>query len=259
MRLDRRALLSSAAHRPWPLPRGPALLGQTWNDLLFAHWEVPPEGVAPLLPRPLVLETRQGRAWVGLTAFLLNGLRLRGWPAVPGLSRFPELNLRTYVRAGGRPGVYFFSLDAGHALAVAGARAAFFLPYYRARIDMKKKGESLTFSCRRAHPGAPAAAFSAAYQPAGPPAKSAPGTIEHWLTERYCFFTVGPGGHLYRGDLHHPPWPLQPASGAVVQNTVASAAGVRLPDRPPLLHYARRLAVAVWAPKRVPRAEAGAA
>lgn len=107
---------------------------QCWRDLLFAHWPVPAESLRRLVPAGLTLQEFEGRAWVGVTPFLLTGLRPRALPAIPGLSRFPEINVRTYVTAQDRPGVFFFSLDAGSTLAVIAARALYSLPYFRARF-----------------------------------------------------------------------------------------------------------------------------
>lgn len=209
---------------------------QTWNDLLFAHWPVPASQVRPLLPRTLTLDTHEGRAWIGITPFVLSGLRLKGLPPLPGGSSFPEVNVRTYVIRGGRPGIHFLSLDAGHALAVAAARVAFLLPYFQARMDVRRNGEGLSFASRRG-----AAVFSAEYAPAGPAFTPSSGSLEHWLTERYCFFTGS-----YRCDIHHRPWVLKPARGTILRNTLARAAGIRLPDTAPLLHYSKGVRVDVW-------------
>src|SRR5688572_23068397 len=109
--LQRRAL-EEVEHRPWPLPARPWLMGQTWHHLLFAHWRADPSTIDRLLPPPLVAQRRDGSAWLGITPFMVAGLRLRGTPPVPWLSWFPELNLRTYVEVNGKPGISFFSLDA---------------------------------------------------------------------------------------------------------------------------------------------------
>jgi len=224
------------------------ILRQTWNDLLFAHWELPPAALRPLLPRGLALDTYRGKAWVGITPFFLSGLRLKGFPPLPGFSRFPELNLRTYVVRNGRPGVWFFSLDAGRAWAVAGARMAFFLPYFRAKMDFVREGNLFRARSRRAHPGAPAAVFAADYAPEGPSFTAAAGSLEHFLVERYRLYAAGPGGRLLACDIRHPSWVLRSARAKISRNTLASAAGIRLPDGPPLLHYSSGVRVGVWAP-----------
>jgi uncharacterized protein YqjF (DUF2071 family) len=223
---------------------------QSWHDLLFAHWDVDREAIAPLLPSELTLDTHEGRAWLGVVPFRMSGIRLRGLPPIPGTSAFPELNVRTYVTHGGRPGVWFFSLDATNPLAVAVARTWFQLPYFRAQMRCDPDGEDIDYESRRTHRGAPAGEFRARYGPAGPTYSSERGTLEHWLTERYCLYAQAPRG-LLRGEIHHLPWPLQPAWAEIEANTMAAAAGIELPNSEPLLHFARRIDVPCWAPVRV--------
>lgn len=222
------------------------VMKQTWSDLLFAHWALPPAALRPLLPRGLVLDTHQGRAWVGITPFVLSGLRLRGLPALPGLSAFPELNLRTYVTRRGRPGVWFFSLDAGRAWAVAGARLAFFLPYFKARMEVSRRDGTIRFRSRRAGPAS--AAFAADYAPEGPAFTAAPGSLEHFLVERYRLYATAPGGALTRVEIRHRPWILRRARATISRNTIADAAGIRLPGEPPILRYSEGVRVDVGAP-----------
>src|SRR5919202_1981641 len=113
--------LPNAAHRPWPLPPRPWVLAMQWHDLLFMHGPVPPALLRPLIPPALELETFDGTAWLGITPFRMAGTRPRFVPPLPWVSAFPELNVRTYVTAEGKPGVWFFSLDAGNPLAARGA------------------------------------------------------------------------------------------------------------------------------------------
>src|SRR6266404_10006502 len=131
------AVLQEVAHRPWPMPAGPWAMAQSWHDLLFAHWQVDAAALRPLLPPQLQIDTFGGSAWLAVVPFRMTGVRLPGTPALPWLSAFPELNVRTYVTCDGEPGVWFFSLDAGNALAVAIARAWFHLPYFRAHAPRK--------------------------------------------------------------------------------------------------------------------------
>jgi uncharacterized protein len=225
---------------------------QTWRDLLFAHWPLPEHALRPLIPAGLTLETFDGQAWVGITAFVLTGLRPRAVPGIPGVSRFPEINVRTYVTAGGKPGVFFFSLDAGSALAVTGARALYSLPYFRARFTVRAGAQgSIAYSSRRTHRGASRAEFSAEYRPTGDVALAGEGTLARWLTERYCLYAIDRRGGLHRAEIHHPPWPLQPAHAEIRRNTMTEGLGVELPDVPPLLHFSRRLDVHVWLPQSI--------
>jgi uncharacterized protein len=227
-------------------------MAQTWCNLLFAHWAVAPRVLRPLIPAGLTLQTYDGQAWLGITPFVLTGLRPRALPALPGVSQFPEINVRTYVTTGGKPGVFFFSLDAGSALAVMGARAAYSLPYFRARFEVRAGARgSIVYSSRRVHRGAPRAEFCAQYRPAGAAAAAAAGTLDHWLTERYCLYAVDRRGGLHRAEIHHPPWPLQPAEADITRNTMTAGLGFDVPDADPVLHFARRLDVHVWPPESV--------
>lgn len=239
-------LLAEVAHRPYPLPKGPWVMRQTWNDLLFAHWPVPPEVMRPLIPPQLDLDTFEGMAWVGVVPFHMSGVRLRAFPPVPFTSAFAELNVRTYVSYGGRAGVYFFSLDAASAPAVWAARTFFHLPYFNARMPFKVENDTITYSSTRTHRHAPPARLVAAYGPTAPAFQAQPGSIEDWLTARYCLYTTGPRQQVYRGEIHHRPWPLQPAQATFTENTMAAAAGIPLSDQEPLLYFARRLDVLIW-------------
>jgi len=234
-------------HRPWPLPARPWVMAQIWHDLLFAHWPIPAAQMAALLPPGLELDRWEGEAWVGVVPFRMSGVRPRFFPAVPGLSAFPELNVRTYVRVEDKPGVYFFSLDAANPIAVAVARSLFHLPYFRARMSCQTEGEAIRYASQRTHTGAPPAELRGSYAPTGPVYQVEAGSLEAWLIERYCLYSVDKRGRIYRGEIHHTPWPIQQAEATFERNSVAQAAGIGLPDSPPLLHFARRLDVLAWA------------
>lgn len=238
-------------HRPWPLTAGPWIMAMEWHDLLFAHWPVRPGAIAPWLPPGLELQTWDGWAWLGVVPFVMRGVRPRLAPEVPGLSVFPELNVRTYVTHGGRPGVWFFSLDAASPLAVRGARYAFHLPYFDAQMAASRDGERVRYSSRRTHGGAAPAALRAAYGPSGPTYASTPGQLDHWLTERYCLYAADRRLRVWRGEVHHAPWPLQPAELDLEQSTMAAQIRLSLAGAPPVLHFARRIDVVAWAPQRV--------
>lgn len=225
-------------------------MSQTWHDLLFAHWPAAPDAMRPHVPPELELDTHAGSAWIGVVPFRMSGVRLRGLPGLPGTAAFPELNLRTYVRLGDRPGVWFFSLDAASALAVAAARAWFHLPYFRARMRCAAQGDEVAYESARAHAGAPPAAWRGYYGPTGPVAFALRGTLEHWLTERYCLYARAADGRLWRGEIHHAPWPLQPAAARIDEDTIAESQGIVRPERAPHLLFARRLDVRIWAPTR---------
>lgn len=226
-------------------------MAQTWHDLLFAHWPVAVESLRPHVPAELELDAYAGSAWIGVVPFRMSGVRLRGLPGMPGTAAFPELNLRTYVRVGDRPGVWFFSLDAASALAVSVARAWFHLPYFRARMGCVPRGDSVEYECERTHRGAPPAAWKGTYGPTGPVATAERGTLEHWLTERYCLYARAADGRTWRGEIHHDPWPLQPAAARIEADTIAASQGLAVPERAPHLLFARRLDVRIWPPSAV--------
>jgi uncharacterized protein len=238
--------LAPPPDRSWPRPTRPWVMVQTWRDLLFAHWPLAADTLRGLLPPGLALDTFEGQAWLAVTPFVVTGLKPRGLPALPGVSEFPEVNVRTYVTAGGKPGVFFFSLDAASALAVLGARVTYSLPYFRARMSVNVRGGSVAYATRRTHRGAPAAELHAEYRPTGPVAYSTPGSLAAWLTERYCLYAVDRRGGLHRAEIDHPRWPLQPAEADIRLNTMTTWLGVELPDVAPLLHFSARLDVRIW-------------
>jgi uncharacterized protein len=224
---------------------------QTWHELLFAHWPIEPGAFRPLIPSLLPLDTYEGQCWVGVVPFRMSNVRPRWLPPVPNLSSFVELNVRTYVTLHGIPGVYFFSLDASNAIAVAIARAMFHLPYFNAVMSSERVDDTIHYYSRRTHRGAPPAEFKATYRPIAPVTYARPGSLEHWFTERYCLYTVVRDGRVYRGDIHHIQWPLQSAELEATSDTMAVSHGIHLPDTPPLLHYAQRLEVLIWPLRRV--------
>jgi uncharacterized protein len=241
--------LTETAHRPWPLPAAPWVMAQTWHDLLFAHWPVPVDSIRPHIPERLQIDTFDGQAWLAVVPFRMSGVRLRGTPAFPWLSKFPELNVRTYVTVAGKRGVWFFSLDAANSAAVAIARAWFHLPYFRARMQCELRDCWIQYKSERTHRHAPKAELCGRYRPIGSPYFAKRGTLEHFLTERYCLYAVDQQGRALRGDIHHAPWPLQSAEAEFSSNRMAEAAGFSLPAQKPLLHFAMRQDVVVWQPR----------
>jgi uncharacterized protein len=225
-------------------------MSMRWHDLAFLHWPVEAAALRPFIWPLLELDTFEGQAWLGVTPFRMTRVRPRWLPPAPALSAFPELNVRTYVTEGGKPGVWFLSLDAGNPVAVWLARWTFHLPYYRARMSCIADDGGVTYKSLRTHRGAHPASFVGRYEPAGDVYRSRRGTLEYWLTERYCLYTVA-RGILYRGEIHHAPWPLQAASVEIEANTMAEATGLRLPRDPSHTHFARELDVVAWMLERV--------
>jgi uncharacterized protein len=223
---------------------------QRWHQLLFAHWQVPADDLRRHLPPELELDLFDGQAWLGVIPFRMSGVRLRGMPPLPGLSAFLELNVRTYVRRGEQRGVWFLSLDAANRPAVHAARRWYNLPYFEAAMELEESAGEIAYSSRRTHRGAPPAEFEARYGPVGPLQRAGPGTLEEFLMERYCMFTQSPHG-LAVCEIHHQPWELQRARADIAANSMAQAAGLRLEGPPLALHFARRLDVRIWAPRRL--------
>lgn len=234
------------SQRPWPVPAHPWVMRMRWCNLLFAHWKVASAVLRKFIPSRLELDLYDGCAYVAAVPFTMEDVSPRLVPALPGLQAFPELNLRTYVTADGKPGVWFFSLDAGQKLAVRVARRWFHLPYFDAKFQIDAGSDSVQYSATRTHRAAPNAAFSAIYRPTGPVYRSTPGALDFWLTERYCFYAADPGGRLYRGEVDHQRWPLQPAEAEVRVNTLGDWLGIDLQGPPATLHFAKSLDVRAW-------------
>jgi uncharacterized protein YqjF (DUF2071 family) len=236
------AVLEETGHRLWPIPGDRWTLAQTWDDLMFAHWRVDFDAVRELVPEGLELDRHDGSSWLGITPFVISGFRLRGTPPLPRLSTFPELNVRTYVTAEDKPGIWFFSLDTSSPLAVAGARRAYRLPYHLAQMRADRRAGRIEFSSTRKEVPRPFV-FKARYAPAGRPSPPEPGSLEHFLTERYCLYAEH-DGKLHRAEIHHPPWPLQDVEAELELNTMAPD-GIDLRGDP-LCHFSRRQDVVIW-------------
>jgi uncharacterized protein len=238
--------LSRIEHRPWPIPEVRWTWRQSWRDLLFAHWPVPASTMRRFVPEGLEVQELDGTAWLGLVPFRMAGVMRRPWPDMPWISAFPELNVRTYVVRDEKPGVWFLSLDAASRLAVWAARRFFHLPYFFAEMSLAEREGTIRYSSRR-----PDAEVVASYRPASEPYLAKAGSLEHFLTERYCLYAQAPDGSIWRNDVHHHPWPLQAAEATFERNTLFAAHGLHLSEPPALLHFARRLDVIVWHAERI--------
>lgn len=238
-------------------PDQPVLLHQNWHHLLFLHWEVPYAELQALVPAGLTVDTFEGKAYIGLVPFTLTGVRPIGTPPLPWISSFHEINVRTYVHLGGRdPGVWFFSLDASSGIAVAAARAAYKLAYFNAEIGFEaSKGPLpvIDFNSRRTDDRGPLPANAhIRYQPVeGPVTAASPGTIEHFLVERYILYASDEQRRLYRARVHHQPYPVQRADVLALDETLIWAAGVKRHDSVGMRHYAREVNVKVYPLERV--------
>jgi uncharacterized protein YqjF (DUF2071 family) len=219
-------ILNVTTHRPWPMPAAPWVMTQTWHDLLFAHWPVDGAALRERIPSGFELDEFKGQAWIGIVPFRMANVTPRGVPA------------------------YFFSLDATNPVAVVVARTFAHLPYYWAAMSLTEQNGWIQYDSRRTSSSGPAR-FVGRYRPIGAANSPIEGTLEYFLTERYCLFTLDSGFHACRLDIHHPPWPLQDAEAQIDVNTMAEASGIRLPGSAPLLHFSRRQDMVAWMPKRL--------
>lgn len=222
---------------------------QTWHDLLFAHWRIDPSVLRSKVPPAFELDLFDGEAWIGIVPFRMTNVGARGVPALPWVSEFPELNVRTYVRVADRPGVYFFSLDAGSATAVRAARLLLNLPYHTAAMAVTARSSDIAYESRRVDNAR--AELRADYRPVGTVFEPLEGSLEYFLTERYCLYHVTRHGTPYRLEIHHPPWRLHQAEAEIVRNEMAAASGLTLDDAPPVLHFVKRQDMVAWAPTRL--------
>ena len=235
---------------PMRHPAGPWVMVQRWHDLLFAHWRCPITELRSLIPEPLGIETFDGSAWVGVIPFYMSGVRMRAAPPVPTANAFEELNVRTYVTLDGRPGIWFFSLDCASSLAVLGARVGIYLPYFRASMSMVRNGDDIEYASERWWLAGNPAAFAGRYRPVGDSYQPAPGSLDHFLTERYCLYSSA-GKRIWRGDIIHPRWNLRAAEATIERNSMIAAAGIRPLGHTPLTHFAEFQDVRFWWPVRV--------
>jgi len=243
-------LLNEVNHRSFPVAKEPWLMAQTWSHLLFAHYPVSKSILRSLIPKCFEIDTFEGNAWISIVPFKMSGLRIHGIRELPFTPEFAELNVRTYVTFGGRPGVYFFSLDANSKLAVILANSTYNLPYMHAEMKITQQNETINFYSKRTDSRAKTGIFSGTYRPAGDVYRANPGTLEHWLTERYILYAIKETG-VYEGNVHHNPWPLQHAEATIQINTVAESMGIPIQEPAPLLHYCEKLDVIAWKPKKV--------
>ena len=247
---------------------------QNWGKLLFLHWRIDPEILRPLIPAQLTLDIFDGSAWIGEIPFTMWGIRASFLPQIPGTSAFHELNVRTYVHLNGVPGVWFFSLDAANSLAVWGARTFYHLPYFNAEMSLTQNGDTVEYSSRRTDaltyseffsdeaaniPGVakaeqfrnhPRAELNSSWTIAEPLPQSSPDSIEFFLTERYCLYSLH-RKQIYRSRIFHEPWPLRLASLNSRQSTMIQSVGIAEPEEKPLEHYAEAIAVDIWPLKKV--------
>ncbi len=253
-------------YRPYPAPTSLFVMHQSWHDLLFIHWRMEYGPLRRAVPTALPLDTFDGDAWIGIVPFEMRNVRPRFLPAVPWLSFFPELNVRTYVTLDNRPGVYFFSLDAANPIAVEVARAVFHLLYQNARmecrgvdgVDYKSTraggegagGGGVEYKSTRTDKRGAPAELRVKYRPTSAPFVAEKNSLEYFLTARYCLYTTDGRGNVLRAEIDHPPWQLQHAECEIETNTMTEQIGLKLPNEAPHLLFAKKIEMVAWLPRR---------
>ncbi len=226
-------------------PTGQPLMHQSWGKLLFMHWRIEPSLLRPLVPKALEIDTFDDSAWIAIAPFTMWDIRAFPpfIPPLPGLSSMHELNVRTYVHYDRVPGVWFFSLDCNSSAAVYGARKFFYLPYYNAEIKLEQYKDTIEYRLRRIDE--PEAGFAASWEIGETLPYSPPGSLEFFLTERYCLYSEH-NQEIYRARIHHDPWPLRKATLRSFNSTMIESHGLSTPPGDPLLHHADEINVDIW-------------
>ena len=232
------------SHRPWALPKYPWTMHQTWSEVLFIHYPIQYDVLRKLVPDVLNIDSYNGTCWIGVVPFHMSAVRLRGLPPIPGTDQFPELNVRTYVTLDGKPGVYFFSLDAANRLAVKGAKTVYHLPYWYARMEMITNSSTTQFTCKRVHNDE--IELTCSYHPTSDTFRAEAGSFEHWMVERYCFYTLNKAGVPLRCNILHEPWTLQTAEARLKVNTILSKQNIHVEEDEAIVHYAKKIDVRAW-------------
>ena len=228
-----------------PDPVRSAVMRQRWLDLAYVHWRYDPAVVQALLPEGLEVDTFDGAAWVGLIPFSMRGIGLARGPAVPYLGSFAEVNVRTYVRAGDRPGVWFFSLDVDRMLPAATARLTYRLPYCWGRTSHRRTGDTLTTVVRRRWPDR--VADSELVIEMGDPVVA--DDLDVFLTARWGLYSRARRGLRYAA-VDHEPWPLRTARLTAVDESLVVASGLPAPSGTPHVRASDGVSVRIGRPRR---------
>ncbi|WP_051681372.1 YqjF family protein [Virgibacillus alimentarius] len=242
-------ILQTTKHREFPTPKLPWVMTQKWEHVLFIHWPVPKKILREHVPSILDIDTYDGKAWIGVLPFEVSDVRIRGLPRIPFYNSLLEVNVRTYVKYNGISGTYFFSLDANKLAIVLGARMLT-LPYKNAAIKIKKSSH-IEFLCKRRELKINPAIFQASYKPLTKSYSNAiPGTLAHWLIERYRLWTVK-GKTLYQGDIHHKPWSLSPVTAEIKRHTLINFLSESSCSSPPVVHYSLAQRALIWPLRKI--------
>lgn len=239
-------MMKKQDHRSWPVPSKNWIMRQTWRNVFFAHWPVLPERLRPSIPSTLEIDTYQQMAWIGVVLFEIEGIYFRGLSPISVVHKFPEVNLRTYVQHKGKPGVFFLSLDVGNWASLVISKRWYHLPYRNAKISYRKEGS--TFHCQSVRKGKSTIPITmkGSFTPNSESYYPEEGTIDHWLTERYCLYSLDRRGNIYCGDIHHKPWLLQKAQAVISDNTLPTPFGIDISEVEPILHFSKGMDTLFW-------------
>ncbi len=237
---------SKPTGRRWSIPKRAYAMRMKWHDLLFMSWPIDVEMIADQIPSGLEIDIYQSQAWVSVVPFCMSGVSPRLLPDIPWMSAFPELNVRTYVKYKDRPGVWFFTLDATNPIAVRVARTWFHLNYVDAKIEVSSSDNWIRYRSYRIDSNHAPAELSVDYRPLGETYFAQTGTLDEWLTARYCLYAADNRGRLFRGEIDHQPWQLRETQSVIHANTMLDPLGISVPDRPVRCHFAKRTDVVAW-------------
>jgi len=244
-------LLNDIIHRPFPIPSQKWIMRQSWRNVLFLHWPVPVEKLRPLIPSSLQIDTFNGSAWLGIILFVLEGIFPLGISSVSLTPKFPETNVRTYVKYKDKPGIYFISIDVENWASLNIAKRWYRLPYNSAQIFFRKDGQTCYFQSIRKGNENPSISLKGKYGPISDVYYAKKGTLDHWLTERYCLYSSNNGVNIFCGEIHHQPWPLQKAEIDLVRNTLFNPFNFELSKVKPIAHFSTGVDSLMWNIKRL--------
>ncbi|MBS4197060.1 YqjF family protein [Lederbergia citri] len=242
-------VLKITEHRPYPIPSKYWIMRQKWRDVLFMHLPIKPEKLQPYIPSAVEIDTFEDYAWLGVIVFKIDGIFPRGFPPVSIRPAFPEINLRTYVRCNDKPGIYFLSLDVDDWTSCSLAKRWLHVPYHPAKISFQKIEQSYHFESNRNH-HIPIIC-KGSYTPKSEIFYPENMTLDHWLTERYCFFSHNQKSNVYCLDIHHHPWPLQRAEATIHSNDLCRPFNFDFENETPIFHYSQGVDALIWNIKKI--------
>ncbi|MBS4202106.1 DUF2071 domain-containing protein [Bacillus sp. FJAT-49732] len=244
-------VLQETNHRPYPIPSKKWIMRQKWSNVFFMHWPIQPELLQPYIPSSIEVDTYDGFAWLGVIIFNIDGIYLRGFPPVSFRPAFPEINLRTYVKCDNKPGIYFLSLDVDDWTSYTLAKRWLNVPYHPAKISIQKNVDTFHYESLRMGSSNTPIVCKGSFTPQSNIFHPNSDTIDHWLSERYCFFSNDQRSNMYCLDIHHHPWPLQKADAVIKKNDLFKPFSFHLEDEKPILHFSQGVEALIWNIKKL--------